>query len=295
MALHSVPTLGPAALSDLAEGPDVYIAECHHVQPAGDDCEAEHFRAMAVLVSVSADSADRMGLWPLRNVVAFARCTAIVGSEWSERLAERIATLQPVFATAVVFVGSDASEVAETVQKVIDTLHQLLGSTLALVVVASSSTEHFASLDGVSGFVRGVEVTNGETARQVFLALSTLIAPEALGGIDMIDLLPALGTAGFPSLIAEALWFREGGGSLVYHIGADKHAVANARRVVAVPFIRGLDWSELRRFHGAVRQDATACRSPIVFATDNALMPGLLPSNVGWVPIFCSSAPTAVV
>ena len=89
--------------------------------------------------------------------------------------------------------------------------------------------------------------------------------------------------------MAQALWFREGDDSLVYPTSADKHAVATARSVVAVPFIRGWDWSELRRFHRAVRQDATKCRSPIVFATNNALLPGLLASNVGWVPILCAN------
>lgn len=293
MALHLVPLLGPGAFSDVTAGPDVYIAECHHVQSTGDDREAENFRAMALLVSVSADSADRMALWPLRNALAFARSTAIDGSEWPERLAACIATLQPVFATAVVFVGSDTGEVAETVQSAIDVLYQQLGSTLAAVVVVSATTERLAVLRGVTGFVRGVDVTDGDTARQVFLALSSFIAPETLGGIDLIDLLPALGTALAPSVMAQALWLREGGGSLVYPTGADKHAVANARRVVAVPFLGGSDWSELQRFSGAVRQNATACRSPVVFATNSALVPGLLPFSISWVPILCAPSPTA--
>lgn len=289
MALYSVPLLAPAGPRSPSAGPDVYAAEFHHVQSTRNGGEAESFRGMAVLVSFSNAAADRMALWPLRDALAFGTCAHIDGAAWPQWLAERVAATKPAFVTAVLLDGAGADLVAETVQSAIDVLHQQFASTLAVVVVVSATTERLAMLRGVTGFIRGVEATNGETARQTFLALSTLQASEALGGIDLLDLLPALGTADSPSLIAQALWFREGDGHLVYPSGLDKHAVANARRVVAVPLIRGSDWRELRRFHGAVRQDAIACRSPIVFATNNALVSGLMPYNVGWVPILCAN------
>jgi hypothetical protein len=289
MALHSVPLLAPTGPRSPSGGPDVYAAEFHHVQSPRKGGEAEGFRGVAVLVSFSKAAADRMALWPLRDALAFGTCTHIDGTEWPQWLAERVAATKPTFVTAVLLDGADADLVAETVQSAIDVLYQQFGSTLAAVVVVSATTERLAMLRGVTGFVRGVEATNGDTARQIFLALSTLQASEALGGIDLLDLLPAFGTAVAPSVMAQALWFRERDGSLVYPTDGDRHAVANARRVVAVPLIRGWGWDELRRFHGAVRQDATACRSPVVFATNNALLPGLLPSNVGWVPILCAN------
>lgn len=284
-------TADPAAL-DI----EVYVSQCRNVAPpiSGDlDSPTDAFTAATILVSLSASATDRLALWPLRHALSFAQCSVICCAEWQKRLAEHVATVEPQFATAVVFVGSNVDLLAETVQSAIDVLSELFGPTLAAVVVVSETTERFAMLRGVTGFVRGVDVTNGETARQVFLLLSSFIAPETLGGIDLIDLLPALGTALAPSVMAQALWLREGGGSLVYPTGADKHAVANARSVVAVPFLGGSDWSELQRFSGAVRQDATACRSPIVFATNDALVPGLLPFSISWVPILCAPSPTA--
>lgn len=292
MALHSIPLVSPAVPPLLSTGPEVYLAHCHNVMSSvtGEAASpANSFKASAVLVNFSNDAADQLALWPLSHALSFAQCSVICGVEWPKRLAEHVAAVEPQFATAVVFVGSNVDLVAETVQSAIDVLQQQFASTLAAVVVVSATTERLAMLRGVTGFVRGVDVTDGDTARHVFLALSTLQASEALGGIDIIDLLPALGTAVAPSVMAQALWFREGDGSLAYPTAGDKYAVANARRIVAVPFIRGLDWSELRRFHGAVRRDATACRSPIVFATNNALVPGLLPSTVGSVPILCAT------
>jgi hypothetical protein len=278
---------GPAA-ADI----EVYVSQCRNVAPPNSSDPAlpnDEYTAATILVSLSASATDRLALWPLRHALSFAQCSVICGAEWPKRLAEQLAAVEPQFATAVVFVGSNVDLVVETVQAAIDVLYRQFGSTLTAVVVVPATTERFALLRGVTGFVRGVAVTSGDTARQVFLVLSSLIAPEALGGIDLIDLLPALGTAIAPSVMAQGLWFREGDGSLVYSAVADKNAVAHACHVVAVPFIRGSDWSELRRFHRALREGATACRLPIVFATNNALVPGLLPSNVGWVPILCAN------
>ena len=289
MALHSTPLLMPEGPPPLVGGVDVYFSESHNVLTGGVDEDSTSFRGISLLVSFSDYESDRRALWTLRHALAFGRTTHWSGADWPDRLYERVAAGQPQFATAVVFVGSGESLVSETVQSAITSIRMQLPSCLAAVLVVSDRCDRLQELTGATGFVRGVRVTTGDTARQVFLALSVFLAPEALNGIDILDLSPAMGTAVAPSVLAQALWFREGDDSLAYPTGADKHAVATARSVLAVPFIRGWGWSELRRFHGAVRQDATKCRSPIVFATNNALLPGVLPSNVGWVPILCAN------
>ena len=103
----------------------------------------------------------------------------------------------------------------------------------------------------------------------------------------MLDLLPALGSAHAPTVVAEALWIRDGDGHLVYPSSADQHAIASSERIVAVPFVQGWGWGELHRLQRAIREATGESTTLITFATNDALTPGLLPVGIGWVPILC--------
>jgi hypothetical protein len=143
-----------------------------------------------------------------------------------------------------------------------------------------------ASLTGTSGFVRGVHGTDGNTARQVFLALAALMANESIADADLEYLLPVFGPAATPTVLAEALWLTEGEGRLLYPSDADQQAVASARAVVAVTYIPKPPY-KLGHFLKALRSSAAQSNSTIYFSPVDALMPGLLPANVGWVPVLC--------
>ena len=290
MALYSVPLSG-LEMPVGACAVEVYAAECRNrmpSQPGDPDATEDDFRAAAVLVALSASEADRLTLWPLRHGLSFARCTVIGGAEWPERLAETVADKAPEFVTAVVYVGSDTELVVETVQSAIDALHRQFGSVLAAVVTVAADSERFTMIAGATGFVRGATVTTAETALHMFLVLSTFMAPESLNGIDMVDLLPILGPAEAPTVLAVAMWLRAGDGRLVCTSLQDEQAVATAQRIVAAPLIHAWGWDSVRRFRLALRSVASAASSQVVFATNGALMLGILPPSVGLVPILCA-------
>ena len=296
MALHSTPLLIPEGPQPPIEGVEVYLTESHNVLNGGVDEAPTSYRGMTVLVSFSADEYDWRALWPIRHALAFGQTSHWTGTGWPDRLAERVSAGLPQFATAVVFVGTNADVVAETVQSAIDALHGQFASALAAVIVVSESCGGLASLRGVTGFVRGAGTTSGETARQVFLCLSVFLAPETLNGIDMVDFLPVLGPANAPTVVAEALWIREGKGHLVYPSSVDQQAIASAGWIVAMPFVRGggWGWSELSRLQRALRETTDGSATSITFATNNAVAPGLLPTSIGWVPILCLPAASPI-
>jgi hypothetical protein len=291
MAIHMTPLMGPELPPPATSDVEVYVAHCRNLAPTqlgGESCAAEEFTAATILVTISASDEDRLAFWPLRHALSFARCTVNGEPDWSDRLAEAVATARPEFCAALVYVGAAADLAAESAQSAIDTLRQQFGSALAVVVAVSANLESLASVRGITGCVRGVAATTAETARQVFMALSTLMAPETLNGIDIVDLRPVLGPANAPTVMAEAMWLRADGGRLVCSSDADERAVANAGWIVSIPLIREWGWDELRRLHRAVRDKATASPTCIVFATNNSLMPSTFPSSVGPVLFLCS-------
>ena len=285
------PLLVPDGPPPMSSGVEVYIAKCHNlftgIYVGEIDRSALDEIAVTVLVSFSTAASDRMALWPLRNALSFARCSSTVldGTDWLERLQKLVASADASSGTATVFVGSGASLVAETVQSAIDVLNQVLEA----VLVVSERDRRWNGLRGVAGFVRGARATTGETARQAFLALSVLMAPKTLTGIDWIDLLAVLGSAETPSVLAEAIWCRNGTGRLIAMAPEDELAVLAGDRVVAIPFIDGLTLSELIRLHRVWTAEGDA-RRPIVFAALNPLQPGLLPSGAGLVLMLCHAS-----
>jgi hypothetical protein len=191
---------------------------------------------------------------------------------------------------AVIYGGSDGDSDAETVQAGVDELRSCFGAALAATVIVSAEPYQFASVNGVNGFICGASGTSAETARSVFLCLAMLSAPKALNGIDLVDLLPVLGTASTPTMLADALWLRDGEGRLVFASAADASTVRCAARIVAVPLIEGpWGWAELRRFSQAVTAEAVEATSEIVFAAEGPLAPGLYSAQVSMVPILCTT------
>ena len=176
-------------------------------------------------------------LQPIRHALSFGRCTAIGGAGWPERLAERVAAVQPEFASAVVYVGADAIVVAETVQSIVDSIRSQVQPGLAGVVVVSTDSARLAELREVSGFVRGATVTSGVTARNVFVALSAFLAPDQLNGIDWVDLAPVFGSAQRPTLLAEAMWMRQKDGRLVFFDPDGPAVLRDAGRIVGMRMV----------------------------------------------------------
>ena len=277
---------GPVAKCRPSPEPDVYVVECEHIRLDGAVHE-QPFRGMAVLVCVGGLEADRLALWPIRHALSFARCSEIGGADWPERLAKRVAAVQPQFATAVVYVGTDAVVATETVQSVVDSIRRQLQPVLAGVVVVSADCARLAQLREVSGFVQGVTVTTGDTARHVFAALSVFLAPDQLNGIDWEDLAPVFGTAERPTLLADAMWMRHGDGRLIFLNPDDPVVIRNAGWIVATPLVQALRYDELRRIQQALRNLAGEKTTSITFAANNALMPGLVPAAIGLVPLLC--------
>jgi len=299
MAMETIPLLRPTGLPPMPSGVEFFVVECENATPIGDDTQPEPaFRACTVLVSFATDAAERAQFRPLLTALSFGHASSDVcsGEDRLQKLPERLlACLESAghdLVTVAVYVGSSAAVAAETVQPAVDALRRCFGMSLTALVVVATTTHQFASLRGVDGFVCGVHATSAETARDVFLLLSTLTAPRHLTGIDVLDLLPVLGSAQAPSRIAQGFWFREGDGRLVFATQADRHRVQGAARVLAVSLVHSLQWSEMHRLHRAVRAEAVTASACILFAPCDALRPGLLPISVGMVPVLCAPTQT---
>ena len=301
MALHSTSLLNPPPLPPMLNGVEFYVTECENVMPAetapfGDP--AKPFRACTVLVSFASGDAERAALLPLRHALAFGQTSSEVcdGAEWLQklpkRLSERLKSADHDMVLAVVYGGSGGDSDSETIQAAADALRECFGASLAALLVVSVTGSHqFRRVRGISGFVVGANGTNAETARAVFLCLAMFMAPKTLTGIDLFFLEPVFGTADSPTVLADAIWLRDGDGSLVFASAADAQAVRCAAQVVAFPLIDGpWTWSELRRFCAAVRAEAIEDTSPIFFAADGAISPSSLPAGIGMVPIICAGA-----
>ncbi len=274
----------------MASGVEVFLTECRNARDADSgDAHGGDFKSANVLVSLSADLTDRAVLRCLPHALTFGRTSTAVydGAEWPERLRERLKLVEIDFGTATVYVGSGVDVVAETVQLVIDTLRDVFGAKLAVLVVVSAATDRVSDVLGASGFVRGVHVTNAETAQLVFLTLAMFGAPRTLNGIDVADLLPVLGPVDAPTMVAWALWLRDGEGKLVSASDADERTIKQARQIVTVPLIRGWTWAELNRFRRGLCSVADPEAETTVFAALDAIQPGLMPDQVTLVPILC--------
>jgi hypothetical protein len=294
MAIHSTPLLVPDRPTLMNSGAEVHLVECHNMFGGiciGVDPRELGLRGVALLVNLSTDEADRAALWSIRHALSFGRCSSAVfgGIDWPDRLAKRLKATEPQFVAAVIFTGCNADVAAETVQLVVDLLRDAFGDALGVLVVVSPTTADFVELRGVTGFIRGAQATTGETARQVFLALSVLLAPKTLNAIDVEHLLAVLGPASAPTVLAEALWLRDGGGRLIVAGNADRMALRASTQVIAVPLVQAMQLDELRRFHAALRSDLPESVGPIIFAVCDPLPLGALLLCIGWVPILCSS------
>ena len=287
----------------MLDGVEFYVSECETIlSPAATPFSkpAEPILSCTVLVSFARSCADRAALRPLLTALSFGQTITGVcsGSEWTKklpnRLSERLKSASHDFVTAVIFSGSDGDSGAETVQAAADVLRQHFGTSLtALLAVSHKLSSHqFARVQGVSGFVVGASGTNSETARSVFLCLAMLSAPRTLNGIDLVDLQPVLGTAMEPTVVADAMWLRDGEGRLVFATAADAQAVRCAAKVAAFPLVDGpSSWTELHRVCKAVRGEANDSASMIYFAADKAIAPNLLTSRLSVVHILCAASP----
>lgn len=301
MAMHSISILNPPPLLPMVDGVEFYVTECENVMPPEAtpfDSPKESFRACTVLVSFARSDAERAALQPLRHALTFGQTSSEVcgGSDWLQKLPKRLlARLEAPkhdLVTIVVCAGSDGDLDAETVQAAADSLRQCFGDSLAaLLVVADISSHRFDSVQRVSGFVVGASGTNAETARSVFLCLSMLLAPKTFTGMDLVDLLPIFDGARKPTVLATALWLRDGDGRLVFASDSDIQAVRCAPHVVAFPFFAGPSgWTELHRVCKAIRDEVDESARMIYFAGDGAISPGTLSSRVCIVPILCGNA-----
>jgi hypothetical protein len=230
-----------------------------------------------------------MALWSLRHALSFAQCSSAVfgGTDWPERLHERLKLLEAEFVNVVVFVGLQNDVVAETVQAAVDTLRASFGSKLRLVVVVSAATDKLTTLSGVSGFVRGAQATSGETAQHVFVVLAMLMVPKTLNCMDVEDLAPVFGSANSPAILCEGVWLRSGEGPPMFLSDEDERAVRGAQYVVMTLFAAGLRLSEVRHVCNSAREIASSASSFVYFAPVNALQSGTHSERVGWALILC--------
>jgi len=297
MAIKCTSMLNPAPLVPMSDGVEFFVTECETV-PAPDAtpfaAKSEVFRECTVMVSFAKSDAERAALRPLRHALAFGRTSPEVcdGPEWFQKLPKRLsACLEAAghgLVAAVVYAGSDDDSDAEIVQAAVDALHASFGASLAALVVVSGASHRFASVRGTSGFVRGARGTSAETARSMFLCLAMLTAPKTQTGIDVVDLLPVLGTASTPTVLADTFWMREGEGHLIPVSDIDANAVRGAKHLVAIPFVDG-PWGrqELSRFSQAAMAIASGSGGAVIFAGDGAIAPSLVPTCVAATVILC--------
>jgi hypothetical protein len=283
---------GPPALAALSGGAEVFWSACTLRQAAQPDRSPdahEDTRSLTVLVCLSPDAADRAVTDTLHCALSFAECESAVyaGTDWPQQLGKRLSALRPDSVAAAVYVSAKTLQVAEAVQAAVDALRQTFGSALSALVVISDAGEQLVDVRGISGFIQGVQVTDGDTARALFLVLAMLMAPRTLNCYDVNDLLPMLGPAQAATVLAQGIWFREGHGRLEYASGADRLAVTAADRVLAIPFLSLPRLREIGQFHAAVRADALASSQQEVFAPESPLQPLPSPTKAGWVLIMC--------
>jgi hypothetical protein len=254
----------------LIGGIEVYLAEAHNESDSVADAVAESFRGMTVLVSLSPDETDRQTLWTLRHALAFGRTDHWTGTDWSDRLAERVAAGRPMLTTAVIYAGYGDVVVAETVQSAVDGLRRSVGTSLALVLVADNNAERLGALVDFDAGVSGVHGTHGDTARSVFLSLCAFIAPQTLNGIDLA-LLPFDRRRSTQLGLARAISLRHSAGRLVWHSEADEECVTKASCVVGSPRAWEWTWSEVARFRRTVRKSTLGAQ--VTFVADKAFAP----------------------
>lgn len=299
MAIDNRPLVVPEGPPAMSSGIEVYIAECHNAFEGtcvGTDPRQFDFRGATVLVSFSLDAADRLSLWSLRHALSFAQCSSAVfgDADWPERLQERLKLVEAEFVNVVVFVGSQNDVVAETVQAAVDTLHGSFGSKLRLLVMVAAATNKLTTLTDVSGFVRGAQATNGETAQHVFVALAMLMAPKTLNCMDLEDLSPVFGSADSPAILCEAVWLRSGDGPPVFLSSEDERAVRGAKYLVMTLLAARLRLSEVRHVCNSVHEVASLASDFAYFAPVNALQSGLQQERVGWALLFCGGVHDAL-
>lgn len=299
MAMEHEVISAPVLLGPMQDGIELYWAESRYrtlnwrVAPGSgaDGGAADVFVGLTMLLNFSTNVRDREAMAPLRHSLAFAECATAVfgGSEWPQRLAERLATARPSFVTAAIYVDTADAVVAETVQRGVDAVHHAFGERVAAVVVVSETGSCWSALHGVSGFIRGCRATTGETARQAFLMLAMLTAPNTLNGIDFEDLRPVLGSAASPVVLAEAVWLREGSGQLIPVAEVDARHMAGAKRVVATVFVHDFTWAEMSRFMSRLLVQRPDADSSILFAPKDALQAGQWSLSVGQVLCLCAA------
>src|SRR5580765_1109592 len=146
MAIDSTPLLVPKGPAPMQSGVEMFLTESHNARFAdgGDphDCE---FQSVNVLISCTADAGDRAVLRGLPDALTFGRTSSAVfaGAEWPGRLRARLKSVETHFASAVIYAGSDAAVVVETVEAAVAALRHVFGAKLAVLVVVCATPDHW--------------------------------------------------------------------------------------------------------------------------------------------------------
>ena len=296
MAIHSTSLRNPPPLAVMADGVEFYAAACENVfLPTPHGGSIARFRACTMLISFAAGAGERAVFRSLLTALSFGQTTSgeCAGSEWLAKLSERLlASLNPPqldLVTVVLFVGSEAAPVSETLQAAVDRLHSHFGEKLAAIVLVSTGMHQFTRVRGLTGFVTAANGDFAWAARTLFMSLAMFTAPRTLNGLDLYFLLPLLGTVSEPSVLIEALWFRDGSGRLEVASQAGEQVLrqSNGIAAIALPTSKwGLN--ELGRFINAVREIAVEPATTLIFAADDAVAEGLLSTSVFTVLILCT-------
>jgi hypothetical protein len=265
---------------------EVYLAKFMFLdkQCAGDKWVSS---AMTVLVSIGATDSDRSDLLSLRNTLTFASCAAFGGDEWQKNLTEQVAEVKPEFANAIIYVGSDAGLAFDTVQSVVNTVSKQLKSVLAGVIIVCANCTALANIKGVSRYVKGASQTSGATARQMFLLLCTIFAPDEICASDWYNLDQFWDSAERPALLAEAHWLKQGNGQLVFPDPAHLDTARGADIISATYFDHDMRDREPSNIKTACNTVLNRVECSVIFGTCRGLMSELTPAGMGRVTLLC--------
>ena len=290
----------------MLDGAKFYMTECENVStPMPDGEPLPPLRLLTALVCFARSNAERAAFRPLLTALSFGQTTSGVcaGSEWLAKLSERlVARAKPAgldCVTVVLHIGSEADLVAETLQATVHRLNDCFGGKLDAIVAVRSpvhaSSHQFADVRKLTGFVTGASGDATWGARSLFMRLAMFTAPRSLNGLDLHFPLTLLGTASEPSIMVEALWFRDGSRRLAVtsHAGEDVLRQSSGIAVIPVPTSEWV-WDELGRLFKAVGAAAVESATNLVFAAHAAVTLGLLSTGVFMVLMLCTRSAAKV-
>ena len=296
MARHMLARLGLAAqpLPEMRGAVELHLVESHNVYPSAQGRELldDEWRALTLLLNLSADPADRTAFRELGQSFPFARgwVQVVPLDEGCASLRAALAPFaaQAAWVTAIVFDRPRAGAAFGHVEAIAGALQDLLQHKLPLVMAVGAPADQAAAGSRVRQ-VCGASVTTRATAISLFVMFACQMAPDTYNCVDFCDLDPLWEDQSGPAVLAEAVWLREAG-QLAFASAADREAVRHAATAFTVLLAPNLRSHELRRMVHALRTEMPVPDSLLYFVPMNALVAEQAHAGIALMPILCAGA-----